>query len=249
MVLGPPLPPVHSTGPDGEPLEISFWAARTATSGQRPTPTENMSWVDAAVAADLLATPEDLGLLEALLDRAEDGALDTRPVLLLRHARARPRDSWSHADYDRPLVGAGRRQALALTALLRCWRPQYLVCSPWLRCTETLRPYTTATGCRLRTKGSLSEDGHARDPGKTHKQLQKVLDRDDAVVLCTHHTVLADLIPRLAALTVPAVRTDLPGTDPFLLPAQVLVTHLARGPQPGDDDAARIVEVELHLPG
>lgn len=248
MVLGRPLPPVRSTDPDGEPLEISFWAARTATSGQQPTPTENVSWVDAAVAADLLTTPEDLGLLEALLDRAEAGGLDTRPVLLLRHARARPRDSWSHADYDRPLVGAGRRQALALTALLRCWRPQYLICSPWLRCTETLRPYTTATGFRLRIKGSLSEDGHARDPGKTHKHLRKVLDRDDAAMLCTHRTVLADLIPRVAALTLPEVRAALPAADPYLFPAQLLVTHLVRGPR-ADDDAPRVVEVELHLPG
>ena len=244
-VLGLPLATVEYPLPDQRLKRVSYWAARTVRSGP-PTASasevDQTGWVSLEQARERLTRPADLAPLDALLSAQAQGLLTTRPVLVLRHAAARPRDSWARADADRPLVASGRRQAVALASLLRCWRPDYVLSSPWLRCMETLAPYVAASGARVRTKGGLSEDGFRRDPTKAGKHLSRLLRKDSAALLCTHRPVLGAVLEVLRAVTDPQPAEQLPGAEPFLSPGEVLVAHTVSGAS-----SPRIVAVERHV--
>lgn len=248
VVLGRTLVTVQHVPTGAGVTQTSYWAARVHRPGRRTAAPDGVRWVATDEAESMLTRPEDAAPLDALREQLHRGVLDTRPVLVLRHARARPRDSWSRADSDRPLVGAGRRQALALTSLINCWRPGFLLCSPWLRCTETLRPYVSASGTRLRLKSGLSEDGHQRDPSKAHKHLQKLLTREDGGALCTHRSVLAALLQDMAHLATGATLDAVPDQEPYLQPAETMVAQVARLAEPAGDASVRIVSVERYTP-
>ncbi len=245
VVLGLPLPTVSYPLPDGRIKQVAYWAARVAANRPRTASAaeiDEVSWVPLGRAREQLTHGGDRAPLEALAELARAGTLATRPVLVVRHGTARPRDAWARADADRPLVASGRRQALALASLLRCWRPETLLSSPWRRCLETVGPYVAASGARLRTKGGLSEDGFRRDPAKAGRHLTRLLDRDQPAALCTHRPVLKSVLAALRGRSAPEVAADIPGADPYLAPGEVLVAHTVRsGSQP-----PCVVAVERH---
>jgi 8-oxo-(d)GTP phosphatase len=251
VVLGRPLPPARhraAEGDDGtedaerEVTQVRYWAARvtgwapgrsatSANTAGTAAPSEGQgdtSWVPLAEAAARLARDADAAPLVALAGYAEAGTLATTATLVIRHATARPRDAWARADGDRPLVASGRRQALALGALLQCWRPDPVVCSPWRRCLETMGPYLAASGIRPRTKGGLTEAGHRRAPAKAAGHVLSLIEGARGGALCTHRPVLADVLDAVRARCAPEVAAAVPGSNPYLHPGEVLVAHVAR---------------------
>jgi len=92
------------------------------------------------------------------------------------------------------------------------------------------------------TKESLSEVGAARSPKRTRRHVQRLLDRAQPAVLCTHRPVLSEVFTVLREAAPRDVATGVPSKDPFLAPGEVLVAHvLPAGP-------FRIVTVERHQP-
>ena len=76
-------------------------------------------------------------------------------MILVRHAksapdRERPEPEW-------PLSEAGREQALALVPVLTAAGVEALVSSPYLRASETLRPFAEATGREIAIHPDLRE--------------------------------------------------------------------------------------------
>jgi 8-oxo-dGTP diphosphatase len=229
VVLGRPLPPVRYRLPDGRIKEVSYWAARPTGHGRRRAPAteiDQVSWLPFDLATERLTYPQDAALLAVLADWAQAGTLNTAATLVIRHATARPRDAWARADADRPLVASGKRQAMALAALLQCWRPDPLLSSPWRRCTQTMDPYTAASGVRLRSKGGLSEDGFRRAPEKARRHVRRLMEGGHGGALCTHRPVLGGVLEAAREWSTPEVADQLPTETPFLHPGEVLVLHV-----------------------
>jgi 8-oxo-(d)GTP phosphatase len=253
VVLGRPLGDVRYRLPNRLRKHVAYWAAtavgpavgdQDADGGSPAEPeVDKLAWLPLHEAEGLLTRESDTAPLRELERSAAAGALATAPVLVVRHGTSRPRDSWARADADRPLVSAGRRQARGLVPLLTCWRPERLVSSPWRRCLDTVEPYATATGLAVRTKGSLSEDGARRSPGRTRRNVQRLLDRGRPALLCTHRPVLAEVFGVVRAACTPDTAAGVPDSNPFLAPGEVLVAHVAVGTWP-----ARVVAVERHQP-
>ena len=263
VVLGRPLGDIEYRLPDGRDKNVVYWAAtavgpaaadpagdrgRPRRGRRAPAPAvgeevDELAWLPLEEAAARLTREADVGPLRALERFAAAGELATAPVLVVRHGTSRPRDSWARADADRPLLPAGRRQARGLVPLLASWRPERLVSSPWKRCVDTVEPYATAAGLAVRTKGSLSEDGARRSPGRTRRNVQRLLERARPALLCTHRPVLAEVLGVVRAASTPSSASQLPDSNPFLAPGEVLVAHVALGTEP-----ARVVAVERHQP-
>ena len=239
-VLGRPLPGTRYRLPTGELKQVSYWTGRACRTG-RPTATATevdlTRWVGSDQARELLTSPLDRAPLDSLAGWARRGELETTPVLIVRHSAARPRDAWPRPDAERPLVAAGRRQANAVGALLRCWRPEYLLSSPWLRCLETMAPYAGPAGLRVRTKGGLSESGYRRNPDRARRYLDRLIQRGRPAALCTHRPVLVGLLPALARAQRPQTATQ-GAPEPAselapqrgLAPGEILVAHVVHGP-------------------
>ena len=258
VVLGRPLGDVRYRLPDGRRKRVAYWAATpagtstptstVALDGTSPDPgaeVDRLAWLPVEQARGRLTRRTDEAPLDLLVAHDRAGTLPTVPVVVLRHGTSRPRDSWARADADRPLVSAGRRQARALVALLPAWGPQRVVSSPLRRCLETVAPFATSAGLDVRTKSALSEDGARRRPTRTRRQVHRLLEGRRPVLLCTHRPVLAEVFDVLRAACDPAVAGGVPGKDPYLAPAEVLVAHVAF-PQTGG--RPRVVAVERHQP-
>ena len=243
ITLGIPLPTIHYKVNAGL-KEVRYWA--THVPDAKPTAdgkeVDTLLWCAPEKALDLLANPSDKEPLEALMAAQAAGDLETWPLLIVRHAKAKPRSSWSRAEGDRPLAATGLRQALAVQRLLMAWRPSRVVTSPWLRCVATMSPYVKATGVKVKVFEPLTEANHHRNPKKTRAVVERLFEKRHSVALCTHRPVLRTVLKQLAEHMPARLQAQLPGSEPFLSPGEMIICQVSVA-EPG-----RIVSVEQYKP-
>ncbi|WP_311473390.1 NUDIX hydrolase [uncultured Rothia sp.] len=240
VVLGVPLA-VTSYPVGGRPKDVFYWAAELP-DGARALADEGevdeLRWVTADEARALLTNHDDLTPLESLEALAEADALRTRPILIARHAKAKPRSNWAAAEDDRPLAATGKRQALASSRLFAAWAPSRIISSPWLRCVQTVTPYSVDYGVSVKEKKSLSEAGAQRHPARVARTVASLFDKDSSSLLCTHRPVLPRVMDVLREYLFEGSAEVLPTEDPYLEPGDTLVLQVTEGDDP------RIVSVE-----
>lgn len=241
--LGIRLPSIHYHVAAGLKV-VHYWAVKV--NGTPVTPdgreVDSVMWCSPEKAADFLSNPTDVDPLEFLAKAHARGDLDTWPLILVRHAKAKPRSSWTKAEGDRPLAATGVRQAQAVKGLLNVWKPLRLVTSPWKRCVSTIAPYAKAVGAKVKFSDSLTEHNHHRSPKKTAATVEGLFDKQQAVAICTHRPALPTVLKQFADHMSPWLRGLLPKSDPYLAPGEVIVCHVVRG------SGRRIVAVEQFKP-
>ncbi|CAL8899253.1 ADP-ribose pyrophosphatase [Kocuria varians] len=210
---------------------VRYWAAEVSPL-VKPAPEDDevdrMEWVTPSRARKMLTNKDDVAPLEELVRRHSRGELATRPVIVIRHAKAKPRSSWQRAEGDRPLAATGKRQALAVTRLLAAWQPRRVVTSPWLRCMSTVVPYAKKYNVKVKERPQLTEDTHKRHPKRAANVTEQLFETERPVVLCTHRPVLPTVLKVLARHMPPELAENLPATDPYLSPGQMIVLHMPR---------------------
>ncbi|WP_269937606.1 NUDIX hydrolase [Arthrobacter sp. HY1533] len=243
ITLGIRLPSIRYAVKPGL-KEVHYWAA--AVDDMPPLPdgkeVDAAIWCSPTKARGLLSNPSDVEPLDALLAAHEAGTLDTWPLLVIRHAKAKPRSSWTRAEGERPLAATGKRQALYLQRLLMSWGPGRIHTSGWMRCISTISPYAQATKAKVKVVPWLTEADHKRNPAKAASVVEKLLMRSSATALCTHRPVMPTVLATLANHMGPELAAALPVHDPYLAPGEVLVAHVSVA-EPG-----RIVALEQHKP-
>ena len=190
--LGPALPDDRYTVHDGRatPKVVSYWSARAPKNADITTYRPNaeideLAWVPVSKARSRLTYPRDVELLESF----RSSGFDSFPLILIRHAQARKRDSWRGDDADRPLVAEGRAQAAKLATILEAYGVRRVVTSDAARCVETVLPYVNAhRKIRLRTSPALSQD--ECDPSVVRRLVRAALHSDRRVAICSHRPVL-----------------------------------------------------------
>lgn len=228
--LGIPLPPIHYHVPAGLKV-VHYWAvdvdgAKLVPDGKE---VDSVMWCSPEKAARLLSNPSDVGPLEHLVTAHGHGELDTWPLLIVRHAKAKPRSSWTKAEGERPLAATGMRQAQAVGRLLQAWKPARIVSSPWLRCVATIAPYAKASDAKVKLNEALTEHRHGRSPQKTAAVVAALFDKKRAVALCTHRPALPTVFKQLEKHMSSRLKAKLPSADPFLAPGEIIVCHVAHG--------------------
>jgi 8-oxo-dGTP diphosphatase len=241
--LGIPLPPIHYHVSAGLKV-VHYWAVDVDGATLQPDGKEvdSVMWCAPEKAARLLSNPSDTDPLEFLVAAHARKELDTWPLLVLRHAKAKPRSSWTRAEGDRPLAATGRRQAQAVSRLLHAWKPLRISTSPWLRCIATVAPYAKSVDARVKTFEALTEHKHMRSPQKTAAVVESLFDKQRASLLCTHRPALPTVFKQLGHHMNPSLRALLPSKDPYLAPGELVVCHVARGSR------NKIVAVERFKP-
>ncbi len=228
--LGIPLPPIHYHVPAGLKV-VHYWAIDVDGAALVPDGREvdSIMWCPPEKAARLLSNPSDIEPLQHLVNAHDRGELATWPLLIVRHAKAKPRSSWTKAEGDRPLAATGMRQAQSVGRLLQAWKPARIVSSPWLRCVATIAPYAKAADAKVKLNEALTEHRHGRSPQKTAAVIEGLFDKQRAVALCTHRPALPTVLKQLAKHMNSRLRDLLPSSDPFLAPGEIIVCHVAHG--------------------
>ncbi len=256
VVLGVPLPLLRYPLPDGGSKQVRYWAARAAgpedvaALSARPAVTraapeeiDDVVWVRASSARDMLTRPTDRRPLDTLMALWAAERLHPRVLAVARHGQARPRARWSGEEGDRPLTPVGQRQARALVPVLAAFGVRQAVSSPWQRCVETTAPYVAATGIPVDLVDALTEAGHASDAEQAHALVVAALSDPQDAVLATHRPALPTVFAAIAESTRKWTTGSLPSHDPFLRTGELLVAHVA-----GTSTKARVVALEHHRP-
>jgi 8-oxo-dGTP diphosphatase len=246
-VLGTPLPhAAYDIGADGgyRPKVVQYWAARpVGGDGDLAHEVDEVAWLTLQRAAQRLQYQRDHVQLRALARANDDGALDTWPLALLRHASAVPRRRWKDDDLRRPLDDAGRGRAAYLVDVLAAYRLTRVLSSDADRCTATVAPYVGSVGARLRGRHALSEEGFASGPTRSLRLLDKVARRAEPTLLCTHRPLLPSMLGWLAehAATTGVAAALRESAVAGLVKGEALVAHMS-----GTGAEARVVAVERH---
>jgi phosphohistidine phosphatase SixA len=240
---------------DNIPKEVHYWAARVSDSALAKSkfqPSEEVAevtWKTPEDARRALTYEFDQQILDEVMALYVQKSLRTKPVIILRHAKATPRSDWKGGkgldDGHRPLLPAGSLQANALVPLLAAFGPQRLVTSTWVRCKTTLAPYAKRRKIKLIERSQLSELGNANGPQRTAKVIHDLIEDGRSVVVCTHRPALPTIVDAVSIYGTLAHAMSL-GATLALAPGDMTVIHMSR------EKAGlkrRIVSVETYSPG
>ena len=213
--LGPPLPWQEYDVAAGR-KRVHYWVGRLTggddvASYAPNAEVDDVRWIPLAKAKTRLSYPRD----RATLAEATGRRKRSTPLLVLRHAAACPRATWTGDDRERPLSPEGGVRAERLVPLLGAYGVTRLVSSSSRRCWATLAPYADLVDVDLEVRDDLSQRGatgrHVR------AQVDRLLARREPAVLCTHRPVLPMV---LASLGLPIRPLDA---------GALLVVHHRRG--------------------
>lgn len=211
---------------------VHYWAANASQLKPRPDGKEvdRIQWCTVKKARQVLSNSVDLLPLEALYSAHKDGYLKTTPLIILRHAKAKPRSSWTKAEGERTLAATGRRQAISASKLLRSWQPDRVVSSPWERCVQTVTPYVQQNKrAKLKLVEALTEASCQRKPGRVAAVIDALVSKAQPVVTCVHRPTLPVILAELSQFLTPALAAQLPAKDPYLAPGEILVIQMHHG--------------------
>ena len=230
VTLGVPLAVTSYKVKQG-PKDVFYWAAEV-TLNDKPKAdmgeVDELRWVPPHEARKMLTNKTDRLPLDVLINLEEEGDLATRPILVVRHAKAKPRASWAGPEGERPLAATGKRQAIAVCSLLEAWKPAKVLSSPWTRCMQTVANYIKDTEATIRPKSQLTEASHKRYPKKAAKTIDSLFDKDYPVALCTHRPVLPTVLEVFGEHLGRPLKKRLPLKDPHLHPGEMMVLQVSQ---------------------
>lgn len=252
--LGRPLPEARyllltKSGEPGEKI-VRYWASTvTGGTGTLENEIDAVEWLDVTEANVRLDYAHDREQLRALVRTHSESALDTWPLVVIRHAKAVGRPDWKGDDRERPLEARGRERADALIPVLAAYGISRIVTSPSVRCLDTISPYAVWSGSVPRAKKGLSEEGHEANPDKAAQHVEAALERGEPAAICSHGPVMGSLLEVLGTRldlvgdgSVEMLEAFVEAQDDNLVKGEALVCHVA-----GVGADARIVAVERHL--
>lgn len=186
--LGPYLGEFSYRDRRDRPKVARFWAMRPTDGGFSPnSEVDEVKWLPVADACAALTRSADADIVRLLAQRIGEPST----ILLLRHASAGERSSWSGDDRDRPLDDRGRRQAEATVDQLSGYPVDRILSSPYLRCMQSVEPLARALGVPVEETERLAEE-NADDAVALIGELEGT-----TAVLCTHGDVVPVVLDAL----------------------------------------------------
>ncbi|RZI88820.1 MAG: NUDIX hydrolase [Microbacterium sp.] len=246
--LGIPVGVSRYRMPNKRQKIVHYWAAEATDQAVRASafvPNKEIAaieWMGPKRALKHLSYPVDVEILENFLKFVEDGILATFPIVVLRHAKATPREQWDGPDAARPLTARGTKQAAAIVGPLKAFGVRRIISSDAVRCVTTVTPLAAALGREVQRTPLLSQDAWEDGASDPRAVIGKRVRSRKAAVLCSHGPVLPDILNELALAT-GTLRGSYLGSASALEVGAFSVVHLS-ATNPGSG----IVSIESHEP-
>jgi 8-oxo-dGTP diphosphatase len=214
--FGPYLGEVEYLTNDGK-KKVSFWSAKVIKEKEFNSNAEvdQLKWVEVTKVKELLTLDTDRKILEQFL-RIEP---DTKPLVLLRHAKAVTRDEWQGEDDDRPLDSYGQNQAKRLLAMYQVFNLEQIHSSDAVRCYDTVVAIAKGLSIKLEVTGKLSESTFKKDKEKAFDYANELIKSNESVLLCSHNPILPKMLNKLTK------KSEVDADEGKLLPADGWVIH------------------------
>jgi 8-oxo-dGTP diphosphatase len=214
--FGPYLGEVEYLTNDGK-KKVSFWSAKVIKEKEFNSNAEvdQLKWVEVTKVKELLTLDTDRKILEQFL-RIEP---DTKPLVLLRHAKAVTRDEWQGEDDDRPLDSYGQNQAKRLLAMYQVFNLEQIHSSDAVRCYDTVVAIAKGLNIKLEVTGKLSESTFKKDKEKAFDYAKDLMKLNESILLCSHNPILPKMLNKLTK------KSEVDADEGKLLPADGWVIH------------------------
>ena len=214
--FGPYLGEVEYLTNDGK-KKVSFWSAKVIKEKEFNSNAEvdQLKWVEVTKVKELLTLDTDRKILEQFL-RIEP---DTKPLVLLRHAKAVTRDEWQGEDDDRPLDSYGQNQAKRLLAMYQVFNLEQIHSSDAVRCYDTVVAIAKSLNVKLEVTGKLSESTFKKGKEKAFDYAKDLMKLNESVLLCSHNPILPKMLNKLTK------KSEVDADEGKLLPADGWVIH------------------------
>jgi 8-oxo-dGTP diphosphatase len=226
---------------------VHYWAAQATDDAIRASafvPNREIAaleWITPKRALGYLSYPVDVEILENFLRFVDDGILETFPLVVLRHAKATPREHWKGVDAARPLTDRGARQATAIVGPLAAFGVRKIITSDAVRCVATVIPLAAALGRKIHRTSLISQDAWERGEADPRAVIGARVRSRKPAVLCSHGPVLPDILNEIALAT-GTLRGSYLGSASSLETGAFSVVHLS-ATNPGSG----IVTIETHV--
>lgn len=178
-------------------------------------------WVSLKSALKLLTYDVDKDLA-----REAFKSIETKPLILLRHATSEKRVEWADRysknvppDSFRPLTPDGIMQSHLIADLLSAFGINKIVSSDSIRCIATVSPYAASMELSLDAHQILSELGWAVNNQPGIRLVRKLAKSKDSIVICGHRPALPSLAQAIAE------ELGYEELDASLPPAGLIVIH------------------------
>ncbi|MFS0732228.1 NUDIX domain-containing protein [Microbacterium sp. 1P10UB] len=227
---------------------VHYWSAHATEEAIRASafrPNREIAaleWMTPKKALSSLSYPVDVDILQNFLRFVDDGVLSTFPIIVLRHAKATPREQWSGEDAARPLTRRGVRQAESIVGPLSAFGVRKIVSSDAVRCLTTVAPLAAALGRKIVRTSLISQDAWEGGESDPRSVIGRRVRSGKPAVLCSHGPVLPDILSEIALAT-GTMRGSYLGSASSLEPASFSVVHLSTT-NPGSG----IIAIETHEP-
>lgn len=195
IVVGRPLG--QTIYPMGLALKrVRYWAMQATGGAFAPSrEVDALDWMPVPVALERLDHRREKRILTAFTT----GPAPTRAWMLVRHACAGDRESWSGDDRDRPLDVHGQAQAGALTTIMAAYGIRRLISADVQRCLDTIGPYARYAGLAVETEPLFSEAGHAAAPEAARRQLIGTVRDPRPSAICSQGGAIPELLAGIGA--------------------------------------------------
>ncbi len=197
---------------------VKYWSAMAsdiAYGEPDKNEVDEIQWLDPITAKKKLTLDDDRSIVDFFLEFG----IDTKALVLLRHAKAIKREDWDGDDGDRPLSHVGQLQSKRIFALYFPYALQEIHSSDAMRCIETIEPMTRALKLNPIFSTDLSEYRYSKDKEAALDYAQDLLNRGVAGVICSHNPILPKLLKKLIG------KKNFKELDGKLEPAQSWVLH------------------------
>jgi 8-oxo-dGTP diphosphatase len=176
---------------DGGLKRVRYWAARVTGGEFAPNDeVDELKWLPVGEAANQLGYPHDRKVLRRFMKLP----VDTRTVLIVRHATAGSKAHYRGDDRKRPLDDNGRAQAEALVDQLLAFGADTLYAADRTRCEQTLEPLAARLGTTIRREPLLTEEAYAEHRKAARHRVLEIAAAGGTPVICTQGKVIPDLI-------------------------------------------------------
>ena len=214
--FGPHLGQVEYFTPDGL-KKVTYWSAKVI--GEKPfrtnTEVDQLKWIPITKVIAVLTNETD----KEIFDKFVKVKFNSKPFILLRHAKAITRDEWQGEDDDRPLSSSGQNQAMRLLSTYQVFNIDQIHSSDAVRCYDTVKSMAKGLDIKLEVSSKLSENTYKKDKEKAFDYVSELIKEDKSILICSHNPILPKMLNKLTK------KSEIEADEDKLSPADGWVIH------------------------
>ncbi len=214
--FGPHLGQVEYFTPDGL-KKVTYWSAKVIA--EKPfranTEVDQLKWIPITKVIEVLTNETD----KEIFDKFVKVKFNSKPFILLRHAKAITRDEWQGEDDDRPLSSSGQNQAMRLLSTYQVFNIDQIHSSDAVRCYDTVKSMAKGLDIKLEVSSKLSENTYKKDKEKAFDYVSELIKEDKSILICSHNPILPKMLNKLTK------KSEIEADEDKLSPADGWVIH------------------------